>query len=293
MKNIKYIMTFLFMALIFSSCEEENFEFGEIKAPTALEITAEIVGATADNPYGDGSGTVNFKVTANDAITYKFIYDATESVSPAGTKSYDFGITGINKYTVTAVAIGTAGVSSSTSIEVEVLALYAPPEDLLKMLIGSGSRSWKIKSDAAGHFGVGPADATSPVWYAAAPGDKEGLGMYDDVYTFSTDGSYDLVTNGDVLGKEFALNADFGSVPGFVGDGNGDIANYPLVGFSETWSLSAPGGQETLTISNKGFIGFYTASHTYQILSRSDNEMHLRAFDPVTGGWWYFILVAL
>jgi hypothetical protein len=119
--------------------------------------------------------------------------------------------------------------------------------------------------------------------------------MYDDVMTFNTNGVYNYVTNGNVLGKDFALNADFGAVPGFVGDGNNDIANYPLANYNEKWSLSAPGGQETLTITNKGFIGYYTSSHVYQILSRTDNEMHLRAYDSVTAGgcWWYFTLVAM
>lgn len=292
MKNIKLITAFLMLALIFTGCTENDYEFGDITAPTALKITAQIVGATAANPYGDGSGKVNFTATADNAITYKFIYDGKETLAPAGTTSYNFGVTGRNKYTVTAVAIGTGGVTSSSSVEVEVLALYAAPADLLKMLVGTGSRSWKIKSTVAGHFGIGAPDAMAPIWYAAAPGDKEGLGMYDDVMTFSSNATYRHETNGNVLGKDFALNGDFGAVAGFVADGNGDIVNYPLASYSETWSLSAPGGQETLTISNKGFIGFYTASHTFQILSRSENEMRLRAYDPVTAGgcWWYYIL---
>jgi hypothetical protein len=81
-------------------------------SPTGLTITAEIVGADIDNPYGDGSGVVNIKATANNAITYKFIYNGQETVAPSGNLPYNFGKEGINKYAITAVANGRAGVSS-------------------------------------------------------------------------------------------------------------------------------------------------------------------------------------
>jgi hypothetical protein len=61
-----------------------------------LTITAEIVGADIDNPYGDGSGVVNIKATANNAITYKFIYNGQETVAPSGNLPYNFGKEGIN-----------------------------------------------------------------------------------------------------------------------------------------------------------------------------------------------------
>ncbi|HSQ47416.1 MAG TPA: hypothetical protein VLM44_10930, partial [Lutibacter sp.] len=134
MKNIKYILTFLSLALIFSSCEEENQEFGDIITPTNVQITAVLAGADANNPFGDGSGIVTFKVNADNAITYKFVYEGTEIVAASGSKTYTFGTTGTNKYNVTAIAVGTAGASSSTTMEVEVLVLYAPPADLLTML---------------------------------------------------------------------------------------------------------------------------------------------------------------
>ena len=39
MKNIKYIITFLSIALVFSSCEKENYEFGDLVTPTNMVIT--------------------------------------------------------------------------------------------------------------------------------------------------------------------------------------------------------------------------------------------------------------
>lgn len=290
MKNIKYIIGLFISLAFFASCEEDTHEFGDIIAPTNLQITAEIVGADAQNPYGDGSGTVNFKVTANDVITYKFVYDGAESMAPSGNKSYNFGVTGTNKYTVTAVAIGIAGASSSVSIEVEVLALYAPPADLLTMLTADASRTWRVKAESAGHFGVGPADSPDPIWWAAAPFDKEGLGAYDDRLIFNVDGSFTYVTNGTVFGQGGPLETDFGNT--WATNSNGEFENYPLEGFSENWSLSAPGGVETLTFSNVGYHGFYVGGdHSYAILARSANEMKLRTIGA-DGNGWFVILVA-
>ena len=163
MKNIKYIIGLFLTLAFFASCEEETFEFGDIITPSDLQLSAQIVGQNADDPYGDGSGEVIFTATASNVITYKYIYNGAESMASAGTKKYSFGNTGINKYTVTVVAIGTGGVTASKTMEVEVLATYAPPADLLLMLTGDGERTWRVKAEGTGHFGVGPADGIVPL----------------------------------------------------------------------------------------------------------------------------------
>lgn len=141
MKNIKYIIgLFLFSTLVFTSCEKVvDKEFGDIVAPSNIQITAEIVGQDEANPFGDGSGDVNFTVIASNVITYKFIKDGSGSLAPFGTKSYSFvaakgpvGTFDVEKYTVTAVAIGVGGISSSASIEVEVLAPNVPPPVIIE-----------------------------------------------------------------------------------------------------------------------------------------------------------------
>ena len=75
-KKINLLFKTIFVLTVFTliSCEEEEFTLGAITAPTDVTLTAEIVGATADEPNGDGSGTVHFTVTGNGAITYKFSF---------------------------------------------------------------------------------------------------------------------------------------------------------------------------------------------------------------------------
>lgn len=292
MKNLKYLIGLFLSMAFFASCEEETYEFGDIIAPSNLQIAAQIIGQDTDNPFGDGSGTVNFTATASNVITYKFVYDGAESMAPAGKKTFNFGNTGTHKYAVTVIAIGKGGVTSSKTIEVEVLALYAPPADLLTMLTADSSRTWRLKAEGTGHFGVGPADAVSPIWWAAAPYDKEGNGAYDDRFIFNIDGTFTHITNGTAFGKADPMTNDLNGDQGLTPNGDNEFINYPLDDYSETWALSAPGGQETLTFSNIGYHGFYVGGdHSYAILARSANEISLRTVGA-DGLGWFAILIA-
>jgi len=291
MKNIKYIIGLFLTLAFFVSCEEETFEFGDIIAPSNLQITTEIVGQDV-NPTGDGSGVVHVNVKADNAITYKFIHNGAEKTSASGEMTYSFSTTGTETYTITVLAFGTAGVSSSKSIQLDVLVVYEPPADLVTMLTGDSSRTWRVKAEGPGHFGVGPSDGFEPIWWSAAPNDKADWACYDDTFQFNVDGSFSHTTNGDTFGKLPAMAADLGGDQGLVGDGN-DEAVYALDNYQDTWTLSAPNDQETLTFSTIGYHGFYVGGdHSYKILSRSANEMSLRTIGA--GGLaWYVILVAV
>jgi hypothetical protein len=292
MKNIKHIMTFLLIALVFSSCAEENYEFGDIVTPTALTVTADIVGADTDNPYGDGSGVVNIKATANNAITYKFIYNGQETVAPSGNLPYNFGKQGVNKYTITAVANGKAGVSSSATIEFELLVLYTPPAELVTTLTANSSRTWRIKKEANSHFGLGPVGGSVINEYYGAPANaKENTGMYDDRFTFNVDGTFlhDTGIDGFIIGREVVIEELNG--PGGVKDG-ADFIQYPYPSQAGQYILSAPNNVETISLSGLGFIGYYTGgNHQYRIFSRSANEMVLSTADGKGEFEWWFVLV--
>ena len=291
MKNIKYIIAFLSLALVFSACEKETYEFGDLVAPTNLVVTADIVGVDATHPNGDGSGTVHFNVTATDALTYKFVYNGAESTIASGMKTFNFGNTGTQKYAVTVVAFGPGGVSSSKTVEVEVMVVYAPPADLLTMLTSDSSRTWRVKAESGGHFGVGPADSATPGWWSAVPNDKADWGAYDDTFIFNVDGTFMHFTNGDTFGKLAPMAADLGGDQGLTPDENGESV-YALADYSESWSLSAPNGQETLSFSNIGYHGFYVGGdHKYVILSRSENEMSIKTVGA-DGNGWFAILIA-
>ena len=304
MKNFNRIYILLFsLAILLQGCQEEDQEFGDIISPSNIQITADIVGADAANPNGDGSGTVHFTATADNAVSYKFIYNGNETSAPSGRMTYNFAVLGLNTYTVTVVASGTAGVSSSASIQVDVLSTYSPPADLLDKLHGTTSKTWRIKSEKSGHFGLGPVGGQVPTeWYGAGVNEKAGVGMYNDRYIFNADGTFTHITDGtndtagndptgDVFGREILID-ELGATGGTA---NGaDIENLPFDDYSENWFLTAPSGIESLTITGLGFIGYYTGgSHTYEIFDRSvPNELLLKTTDGNSGFDWWFIITS-
>lgn len=292
MKNIKHIIGFLSFVLLLCSCEKDNYEFGDIVAPTNLTIIPEIIGTDATHPNGDGTGVVNIKATANNAISYKYIYNGVERVAPSGNITYNFGNTGTNTYTITVVASGKAGVSSSTTIEFDVLVLYTPPADLLTMLNANSSRTWRIKAERNGHFGLGPVGGSVITQYYGAPANgKANSGMYDDRFTFNLDGSFshDTGIDGVIFGRKGQIEALNGTAGEVDGD---DILQYPFASYSGQYSLSAPNNVETITLSGLGFIGYYTGgNHQYRIFQRSADEMVLSTADGNGGFEWWFVLV--
>jgi hypothetical protein len=286
MKNIKYMMTFLLMALIFGSCSEENYELGGLDTPSNLTVTSEIVGTDADNLYGDGSGTVNFTATATDAITYKFIYNGAETVSASGTKTYTFSTTGTNDYSVTVIAYGSGGVSTSTTVDVTVLVTYTAPADLVTMLTSDSSRTWRIEAETAGHFGVGPADSDTSSYWSAGAYDKIDKGAYDDTFTFNVDGTFTHTTNDTAYGQSGPMTTDFGD-QGQTANSDGEFENFPLANYTVNYTISEPDGEETISFSGFGYHGFYVGGdHTYTIISRTDNTMYLRTVGSDGLGWF-------
>lgn len=303
MKNLKYtIYSLIFISALATSCQDEDQEFGDILAPTNLQVVVDKEGADSANPNGDGSGRVNFTATADNATSFHFIIQDITKLAQGGQVTHDFTTLGENTYQVTIIAFGTGGSASTTSIDVDVLSLYEPPAELVQMLYGSGSRVWRVKDEAPNHFGLGPVGGDPFSYYGANPGDKSGVGMYDDRYIFNQDGSFTHITNafnddpttdtnGTIVGREVLINE---LVDGSGGFPNGaDIENYDLSDYEGQHTVTAPSGVETITLTGTGFIAYYVGgNHTYVILSRSENEMVLKTTDGNNEFDWGFTLIA-
>jgi hypothetical protein len=302
MKNFKYkifgLLAIFFMA---TNCQDEDQEFGAIIAPSNMVIDYEIIGADAANPNGNGSGEVIFNAMADDAVSYQYVLNGNISSAPGGEKMYTFATLGLNTYSITVIAFGKGGISTSETIDVDVLSTYDPPADLITMLTGDSERVWRIKNEAPGHFGLGPVGGDFNQFYSAPPDAKEGVGMYDDRYIFNIDGTFTHITNtfnddpvvnpdGTVFGRNVLID-ELGGVGGGTPNGD-DIENYPLSDYSEDWAIIAPGGIETITLTGTGFMGYYIGgSHEYVIYVRSENEMTLRSIDGNDEFDWGFILI--
>tara|TARA_S200000501_G_scaffold196876_1_gene185287 strand:- start:98 stop:985 length:888 start_codon:yes stop_codon:yes gene_type:complete len=288
MKRINFLLT-IFSLFVFNSCEQQDYEFGNIISPTNLNISAAIQGADADNPYGDGSGFITFTATAADAITYKFIINGVESMEPSGIFATRFTTTGIHVYDVEVIASGTAGVMTNGSTSVEVLYTFEAPADLLESLT---TGSWRVMAEEPAHMGVGPADDLAPDgvanWWNAGPYDKADTGMYDDRLVFSSDGSMQYQTQGSIFGKAPPLEAEFFGNQGLGAPNSDDEhAYYPANDFNSNWTISEQDGYLVLNFTGNGFAGFYVGGdHSYTILSRSSNEIYLKTVGYDTNGWF-------
>ncbi|HSD06926.1 glycoside hydrolase family 16 protein [Flavobacterium sp.] len=110
--------------LLFISCSSSNSddsEAGDI-TPANLNVTATIVGATTQNPNGDGSGVVNFTLSATNARLYRIALGNGETKEVTnGSFSYTYTASGTKTYVLYVSAYnGMKFVSTSLSITVLV-----------------------------------------------------------------------------------------------------------------------------------------------------------------------------
>jgi hypothetical protein len=309
MKKFKNIYIILFSMLIaFYGCQENEYEFGDIAAPTAILITAEIVGQDDANPFGDGTGSVNFTVSANNASSYVFFFDGIAQASPSGIYTKRFSKVGVNSYTVVVKANGTGGVSTTKSMEVEVFSSFSDVE-AENFLSGSNvgdSKKWYWQADVDVHVGLGPVTddygngefAYEAWWNGIKAWDSEKACMYDNefVFTRTTNG----ITFEQTVGPAFVPGAYAGDI-GVGGDQCHDdsvatsMFGVKQVSFGPSTSKAAIEGSynnelyrgTTFDISDGGFMGWLVGSSTYDIISVSDDELVVRIIQAGDGFAWY------
>lgn len=293
MKKILINIVAIFSLLLMVNCQEDNFSFGSLDSPSNLQITVDIVGKTADAPNGDGSGKVKFTTTADNAISYKYIYgDGITENSPGGITEHAFTAVGVNTYTVTVIASGKGGITTNTTVDVTVLSNFSD-EKSTQMLTGGTAtgKKWYLAAAEKGHLGVGPNSNNAgenyfPLWYQAAPFEKSATCFYDGEYTFAlVDGKIEYKQ--DNKGNTFFHNS-YKSVAG--GTNGGDDACLPyntagtkIVALSPSTSFvsqNPDAAKETtgtvMNFSDGGFMGYYAGATQYEIMSLTENRMVVR-----------------
>ncbi len=304
MKEIfKKLGILVMLVAVVTGCVDDDTKFGDIITPTGLALDYTIVGQNAENPNGDGTGYVQFKAHAENAISYKYIFThngETQTVA-GGELLYRFTTNGINDYEVTVIAYGKGGVSTSNSFTVEDLLSNFEDPVTTNLLTGNGTKVWYWAAAETGHLGVGPntPDGNNywAEWYQAAPFEKAGSEtsscLYSNKLTFTLDGNmirYTLENNGTFF------NASYTS----VGGGNQtedtclpyDVSGQKTVMLAPKQSV-VPAQFSTgtqMTFSDNGFMGYYIGQNTYEILELTDNRMVVRAVQGDNSSLaWYHI----
>ncbi|WP_298492667.1 family 16 glycosylhydrolase [uncultured Algibacter sp.] len=310
MKKIKYyIGIFLTLALVFTSCQDDDVSVGELIAPTGVTISAEVVGVDAENPTGDGSGFVHFTATSNNEISYKFDFgDGKSEVAPSGNVTHRYTTTGVNTYTVVVSAIGTGGIKSSTSMEVEVFSSFSDLE-AVEMMAGSvvgGSKTWYWAANLPTHVGLGPVEddygngefAYEAWWNAIGPWDEEKSCMYTNEFVFTR--LEEGLTFEQTVGPAF-VPGTYADVLGVAGDTCHDetvattMFGVKDVSFAPSSSKAALEGSyneapyrgTSFEIADGGFMGWYVGAYTYDIISITDDFLEVRIIQVGNGFAWY------
>lgn len=299
-KNLGMICLLL-LAMV--SCEKDDYEFGDLNSPSGIKVNAELVGKDDANPNGDGSGLVNFTATSVNGFSYKYIFsDGTTQNSPSGVCQKRFTQNGTNTYSVTVLASGRGGMTSSITFEVTVFSDFSD-DDAVAKLTGGSTKTWYWAAAEPGHLGVGQNDGNADLnfyanYYQAAPFEKAGAAasscLYEAELKFSLVNGQ-LQFEQDNKGHTF-FNAAFQSVVGGTAGSDNcydfnttGIKNVQLGPSSSVVAADKKRGTE-MTFSDGGFMGYYIGQTTYEILSITDNRLYVRA---VMGGnpalAWYHI----
>ncbi|MGS2726458.1 glycoside hydrolase family 16 protein [Psychroserpens sp. BH13MA-6] len=310
MKNLIKIACLILTMTLVSNCQDDDASIGDIVAPSNLQITAEVLGVDADNPFGDGSGLVKLTATADNALSYNFQFgDGLQGVVPSGMNTHRYSLVGVNTYTVVVSAVGSGGTSTTGTIEVEVFSSFDDLEakELLSGGVGS-SKTWYLDASTPGHLGVGgtPEIAADAFWfpsfYAAQPFEKCGIPISDclcnDELTFSLDANEQLTFELNNNGQTF-FNA---AHQGVIGENAGEDACFDfdtsgtsivsLAPSSFDWStvpdpdFNARG--TTMNFSDGKFMGYYVGSSSYDIIEVTNSTLYVRTLDalnPVL--YWY------
>jgi hypothetical protein len=131
--NIKFNFGIFFLLLfVVAGCSEDNYSLGDLTPPNNVAITADVVGKDATNPDGDGSGKVNFTVSGNNILGAKIDYNNADPndwvILPYNnivTATFKTETAGVNTYTVTVIASGVGGTSTTVTTTVKVLTVKA------------------------------------------------------------------------------------------------------------------------------------------------------------------------
>jgi len=303
--KINSLITLVVLLFATSGCQKEDYSMGALITPSNLTLTYEIVGADAENPFGDGSGQVNFTASADNAITYNFEFgDGKESqIAADGKVTHVFSLNGVNTFNVSVFAVGTGGLQSSKTEQIEVFSSFSDNEALL-FLTGGTTKSWYWAADQTGHLGLGPNNYdyepgswTWPQWYQAAPWEKTESTLYlcefvftnnDGVMTFEQKNSSGEAFIQGIYAEELGLGEE-GSYPW-------DIEGVKNASFSPSNSIATIDGEyrgTTINFSDDGFMGFYAGTSEYEIMEVTDNILKVRMVQANEPSYaWYHIFTS-
>jgi len=305
MKNIKYILTFLLIALFFANCTEEKYELGELKAPSNLAVGINLAGKTTANPNGDGSGDVTFTISGDNILASKIDFNANDAVDlvqvNGGKITKKYTTLGLNTYTVTVIAYGPGGTSTTITADLTVRSNFTPDPAIVTALTNNATKTWVVDKSVAGHFGVGPwTGSVTPEWWSANVNEKVATanGFYTATFTFAKVSATSYTLQVACPDGAFTKTGALTTLPGIPASGAEGIYPYgggtgaiSFVPSSTGITTATPSTQTSILLSGVDtFIGYGSLQKEYEIMVINANYMYLRVQGTETGNAWYLKL---
>ncbi|MDL2255992.1 PKD domain-containing protein [Parabacteroides sp. OttesenSCG-928-G06] len=287
MKNIFKLAMFALIAIVATACdpqESNDYSLGVAPQESQLAFTA--------TPKSGQPNVINLK--DESSVSGVALWDLGNGATAKGKEvkaEYPFAGT----YTIEMTLYTTGGsvtISSTITIAADDMSLLDTP--MYNALTGGASnlagKTWVFDQYHDGHFGVGPADAATPDWWACPAEGKDGSSLYTQEFTFTQVGvKLEWKNNGYIYTNEpgkNALGGEFIDNPGGAGDF--DVKYVPKASY--TFALNE--AEKTITLNGDAFFGFYTGNSTFEILSLTEDALYMKNRSAVEPGnaWWFRLI---
>lgn len=238
MKKLNYMWgAFAAAAMSLASCSPDDIEgLSESGLPLASEAKV-----TVDVDQSTNQATFNLE---GDGV-YPIWIMSWESANPYSTQNgYKKIINAAGDYTLNYRVGNRNGFSQGIGAVTFHIDNSLVDFDMYTTLLSG--KTWRIAKDEQGHIGCGEPGTDGLGWYSAAPGEKEGTGVYDDEITFTADGTYTYSPGADGL---VFVNTSATVLPGNPNNGSDfdaqaepQTSTYEIVGEGDDVYLVLPAG---------------------------------------------------
>ncbi len=281
---MKKFITILFWITVFpvffSACSPEDVQsLSEDDIPAAADINATI---TVDQSINQVTFSIDnlkcYPIWIFDGDEYSTVNGLTKIYSSAGTYRVEIKTGNSN-------GISDGSVTREFTIDNSLVDFSS----LISRMAGDSSKEWVVASDEEGHISYGDTGTDGTNLYSAAPNEKNGTGLYDDILTFSTDSvyTYDPGDGGTVLvNSGCSLFSEYNTT--------GSDYKVPVDKQTASYGFEVEGNDVFLTFPENTLFPYIPYDNSYynpkfKIVKLTSDRMELIADNGSIA--WHFILV--
>lgn len=270
----------LFMLFAITACSPEDWTAPMQEGiPSAANINATV---TVDQSINQVTFSIDnqqsYPIWIFDGNTYSTVNGLSKIYSKAGTYEVEMKLGNAN-------GISDGSLTQSFTIDNTLVNF----DSFIARMAGELSKEWVIAGNEEGHISCGEPGSDGTGWYSAAPNEKAGLGVYDDILTFSKDSTYiyDPGSGGTVyVNVNSTLFSEYNTT--------GEDFMAPAEKQTTSYGFDVEGDDVFLTFPANTFFPYipYDASYNnpkFKIVKLTTDRMELIADNGEIA--WHFILV--